>query len=100
MTSDNSRRLPGLHQNYKLLFVNPAVALTDTLDASQDLSVSRNRERLACRQADHSEGALGSLPRSGSTCGHYQVRAPSPDSTCFGILHHLSEFIHSKGNCP
>jgi integrase/recombinase XerD len=32
--------------------------------------------------------------------GHHQARRSAHLAPCFGIMHHLSEFVHSKDNWP
>ena len=44
------------------------------LDEAEDVSVSRHREGLAGRRADHRQGAVGSLPGSGAAGRHHQAR--------------------------
>src|SRR5204862_2412678 len=39
------------------------------------------------------------VPERAARGGHYQESDAGRTPARFGILHHLSEFVHSKGNC-
>ena len=45
------------------------------LDEAEDVPVPRHGQRLASRQTDHAENAMGGLPGSGAASGHHQSRA-------------------------
>jgi hypothetical protein len=68
------------------------------LDEAQDLSVPRHGEQLAGRCTHHREDRLGRCGPRGQASRYQEARISPHAPTCFGILHHLSEFAHSKGN--
>src|ERR1700683_2881174 len=51
-----------------------------------------------CRPAHLSENDFPGLPESRPFSRHRQVHSSAFVSEGFGILHHLSEFVHSKDN--
>ena len=52
------------------------------------------------RRADHRQDGLVCLPARGARCRHREARHAAHPSAGLGILHHLSESIHSKDNRP
>jgi hypothetical protein len=60
-----------------------------------------SRQSLAHRESsDRYQGALASVPGGCAASGYSKGSSPAHFATRFGILHHLSEFLHSKDNWP
>jgi hypothetical protein len=74
------------------------VARLLSLDAAHYLSVSGRRERSLRRRPHQPQYGLLRLPASRPKGRHHQTPLSSQPAAGFGILHHLSEFLHSKDN--
>ena len=62
--------------------------------------VPRYGQWLASRRTDHRQDGLVCLPARGARCRHQEARNAAHLTAGLGILHHLSESIHSKDNWP